>query len=159
MKKENNENLNELLTQFLDADQASRAAADIAAGTQIFAASPAPIPSAVLLATIKYHMAAAQKQRSHRYFVKQIAAAAVIFIVAGMSIVVLLHNRNETRPYASQAFWQELPENSVELQLSQLEQADTDMPLITLEENGNDPSAMSDVTDELDEISGTFWEG
>ena len=52
-----------------------------------------------------------------------------------------------------------MTENGIDVQLTQLEQAEIDAPVITLETNGNDMSAMNDITDELYELEGTFWEG
>jgi hypothetical protein len=157
MKKENNENLSELLAQFLDADQASQAAADIAAGEQIFTANPAPTPSPALLATIRQQMATTSaKHHRARYFTRRIAAAAVILLVLGIGSTML---QRHSLQLASESFWQETTENNIDAQLTQLDQADSDAPVITLEVNGNDMSAINDITDELNEIEGTFWEG
>ena len=157
MKNENSENLNELLAQFLDADQASKAAADIAAGEQIFAANPSPSPSPALLINIRRQMAATGiKRRRVRYFTRRIAAAAVILLVLGIGSTMLQQHGQQL---ASDSFWQETPENSIDTQLTQLDQTENDAPVITLEVNGNDISPMNDITDELNEVEGTFWEG
>lgn len=157
MKNENNENLNELMAQFLNTQEASTAAVDIAAGTRIFDANPAPTPSPALLADIQRQMAAThRKHRRTRYFTRQIAAAAVILLVLGTGIALL----QKTGPQMSgELFWQGTPENNIDAQLTQLEQTESDTPVITLEVNGNDMAAMNDLTDELNEIEGTFWEG
>jgi hypothetical protein len=157
MKNENNKNLSELLAQFFDAEEASKTAADIAAGEQIFAANPAPTPSPALLADIKRQMAAAnRKHRRTRYFTHRIAAAAVILLVLGIGITILQKHSPQA---AGDSFWQGMAENSIEIQLTQLDQTESDTPVITLETNGNEMSAMNDLADELNEIEGTFWEG
>ncbi|MDO8303602.1 MAG: hypothetical protein Q7T18_10200 [Sedimentisphaerales bacterium] len=158
MKKETNENLSELLTQFLDADQASKAANVLAAGEQIFDAHPAPAPSFALIADIKRHMMAAASRKSRRTsrFTKRIAAAAIILLALGAGITLLQKNSSQI---SSVSFWQETPDNSLAVQLTQLDQAENDAPVITLEVNGSDMAPMNDITDELNEIEGTFWEG
>jgi hypothetical protein len=158
MKNKNNENLSELLAHFLDADQASRAAADIAAGERIFDANPAPTPSSALLADIKLRMTAAAHRSHHwtRQLTRRIAAAAVILLVLGTGITLL---QKHSPSLTSESFWQDTLENSIDTQLTQLDSAENDMPVITLEANGNDMSAMNDLTDDLNEIEGTFWEG
>jgi hypothetical protein len=157
MKKENNENLGALFAQFLDAEQAAKAVADIAAGKQIFDANPAPTPSPSLLADITRQMAAkGKKRRWVRYFTRRIAAAAVIFLVLGIAAAMLQRHASQL---TSESFWQGTQENSIDAQLTQLDQAENDAPVITLEVNGTDLSPMNDITDELNEIEGTFWEG
>jgi len=157
MKKENDENLSEILAQFLDADQASSAAAAIAAGEQIFVANPAPKPSSAVLADIRRQMTATStKHRRMRYFTRRIAAAAVILLVLGIGAAMLQRHGTQL---ASDSFWQETLENSLDAQLTQLDQAEIDTPVITLEVNGNDMSAINDIADELNEIEETFWEG
>ena len=158
MKKENNANLSALLAQFLDTDQASKTAADIAAGERIFAANPAPTPSPVLLADIRRQMTTVASRNHHwtRHFTKQIAATAAVFLVLGIGSIIVQRHRSQL---ASESFWQETQESSLDAQLTQLDQAENDAPVITLEVNGNDMSVVNDLTDELNEIEGTFWEG
>jgi hypothetical protein len=157
MKNENKKNLSELLAQFFDADQASKVAADIVEGEQIFTANPAPTPSPSLLADIKRRMAATNaKHRRARHFTRRIAAAAVVLLVLGTGITLL----QRTSPQMSgESFWQGTPENTIDAQLTQLEQAESDAPMITLEVNGSDMPPVSDLTDELNDIERTFWEG
>jgi hypothetical protein len=158
MKNENNKNLRDLLTQFFDGDHASKAADDIAAGEQIFDANPAPTPSPALLVDIRRQMTTTASRKYHwtRHFTKQVAAAAVILLVLGAGIMLLQKHNPQL---ANDSFWQETPENGLDAQLTLLDQAEIDTPVITLEVNGNDMSAMSDLADELNEIEGTFWEG
>jgi hypothetical protein len=76
--------------------------------------------------------------------------------VLGTGITLL----QRTSPQMSgESFWQGTPENTIDAQLTQLEQAESDAPMITLEVNGSDMPPVSDLTDELNDIEGTFWEG
>lgn len=157
MNNENDKTIRELLAQFFDAEGAAKAAADIAAGDQFFAANPAPTPSPALLADIKRQMKAANRRhRRIRHWTHRIAAAAVIFVVLGIGTALLQRYGAQS---ASDSFWQGTMENGIDIQLSQLEQTESDLPVITLEVNGNEMSAMNDMADELYELEKTFWEG
>jgi hypothetical protein len=158
MKRENNENVKELLAKFLNAEEVSKAVDDIAAGERILDANPAPMPSSALLADIKLRMIAVVHRSHHwtRQLTKRIAAAAVIFLVLGTGITLL---QRHSPSLTSESFWQNTMENSLDAQLTQLDSAENDVPVITLEANGNDMSAINDLTNDLNEIEGTFWEG
>jgi hypothetical protein len=159
MKNKNNENLSMLLAQFFDAKEATKVAADIAAGDGIFDTNPAPKPSPALLADIKRQMMAMTYRKHHHwtsFFTRRIAAAAVILLVLGAGITLL---QRHGPSLTSESFWQDTLENSLDAQLFQLESTDNDAPVITLEASGADISAMNDLVDDLDDIQGTFWEG
>jgi hypothetical protein len=161
MKKTNNENLEELLAKFMPAREASKAAEDIAAGERILDSHTAPKPSNALLRDITLRMAAAKKHRQTRlrWEFATTAAAAVIVVCAG---VFLMYERGEITPYTqtSELFWQETLDNKIDTQIVQIDQPENDIPLITFEAGSNsEPAAITIVTDELNEIGETFWEG
>jgi hypothetical protein len=164
--KKKNENLNELLAAFYDGETAWQIADDINAGDRIFGSNPAPEPSAELLADIKQNMfAAAQKNRRQntRFIWQYAAAAAVVIIVFGAGIALLHRPAQRMQTYASESFWQDAlasTENSIESQLADIEYAETDTLLLTLESKGSpEMTAITDISTELDDIDATFWEG
>jgi hypothetical protein len=162
MIKENNENLKELLARFLDAGDASKAAEDIIAGEHILDANPAPQPSPDLLAVIKQRMSAAATGRNRRRFLWECAAAAAAIVVVAWSGMFLLRQPGQTEQVAqlSQFFWQETDDNALESRLSQIEQPDSDTPMITLDTNGSPETVViTDVANEISDIANTFWEG
>jgi hypothetical protein len=164
--KKKNENLNELLARFFDADMVSQIADDFAAGDRIFSSNPAPRPSPELLAVIKANMiAAARKTHRHNYNLiwQCAAAAAVIVIVFGAGITLLHRPTQHMQSYASESFWQDAlssVENRIDSQLADIESAETDTLLLTLESKGSpEMTAITDISNELDDIDATFWEG
>ena len=167
MSERHNENLGELLARFFDDEQASKAAEDLATGQRIFDSHPAPKPSPALLADIKCQIAIAadlnrKRQHAHRFVWRAATAAAAIVVIAWAGIT-LWQNRQQMsqdmQAWADTSFWQETTENSIESKLAQLDDTDADLPVITFEINGNHDMIITDVTDELNEIQETFWEG
>lgn len=167
MKKENNENLQELLAKFLDAREASKAVEDIFAGEHVFNSNPAPEPAPALLKDIKQRMAVAAAGRNGlwtRHFVWQLATAAAAIVVVVWAGMAFLQKSGETGQFnqaqAREAFWQEASDDNIDSKIAQLDQKESGTPIITFETNaGSETMAVSDVTDELDEIGNSFWEG
>jgi hypothetical protein len=165
MKKKNTENIKELLAMFVSDEEARRVEEDIAAGDRIFDSNPAPKPSAAMLADIKTQMAAASLHE-HRHWrhrlVWEFASAAAIVVLAvwaGMALFRTSANNGRFAPL-SESFWIDSSENSIESRISQIERPDADSSLMTLEGTASpESSAVADVTDELNELNGTFWEG
>jgi hypothetical protein len=100
MEEQTRENLNHLLRQFLDPDQAEAAGRDIRAGERLVDAHPAPLPSPDLVARIKGEIGAtlARRHRIVLAFRRSLAAAAVI----AFALIGLL-NRGPTGPTVFQA--------------------------------------------------------
>jgi hypothetical protein len=165
MKNEDNENLKDLLAKFFDAREASEVGEDILAGERIFASNPTPEPSPALLADIKRRMAisaATQKRFSVRPTAWEFAAAAAAIIVLALGGLTLFQKSGQTLQYiqASESFWQETPENALDARITQLEQPESGMLVITLESNvSQETTAIGEIADELNKIKGTFWEG
>jgi hypothetical protein len=165
MKKKNDENLNKLLADFFDAEEAGIAAENIISGENILDSNPAPEPSPALLAVIKHRMATAARARGQHWvprYMWQFAAAAAAIVVVVWAGMALLQKPADTGQLAqaSESFWQEQMDNTIESQIEQFGQMDSDAPLITLEANGShETAAITEMADELTEIGATFWEG
>jgi hypothetical protein len=88
MDDRDQENLNELLTQFFDTEEVRDMMDDVQEANRLFYDHPAPDPDAVLVASIKRDMAAELSSRStrlarHRQF-RRAASVAAIVLIAGL---------------------------------------------------------------------------
>jgi len=94
----NKQNLDELLTAFMDAPKATEAAKDIRAGRRIFADNPAPQPKADVIAAIKSRVStrlrAHHKHLAFRRMIYKTAAVAAIIVVAAMAIKFEDHDKS-----------------------------------------------------------------
>ncbi len=86
----NKQNLDELLTAFMDEPKATEAAKDIRAGRRIFADNPAPQPKADVIAVIKSRVSTRlrehHKHLAFRRMIYKTAAVAAIIVVAAVAI-------------------------------------------------------------------------
>ena len=86
----NKQNLDKLLTAFMDAPQAAETAKDIRAGRRIFADNPAPQPKADVIAAVKSrvstHLRAHHKHQAFRRVIYKTAAVAAIIVVAAVAM-------------------------------------------------------------------------
>jgi hypothetical protein len=167
MKKENNENLNKLLAGFFDAQTASKTAEDIVSGERIFDSNPAPQPAPALLADIKGRMTIAAAGKSRRKMPRLVweltaAAAAIVAVIwAGM---VFIQQSDERGQFAqvSEAFWQDVsdPQTALDSLATMLDEKESITQVFTFESSASgDTTVINDVTNELDEIETSFWEG
>jgi len=83
MKNPAQDNLKELLQQFLDAPAADAAGRDIQAGDELLRAHPAPAPEGRILFAIKAQMAATARRRHRivRLFRGAMATAAAVIVL------------------------------------------------------------------------------
>jgi hypothetical protein len=102
MKKENKEELNQLLARFYDQAEAREAAEDIEAGERIFNSSPAPEPAEAVRWRIKAAMAKAARDKRkisvHRNVYRVLAAAAVIIIMLSVSTRIIDNGSGTIQP-------------------------------------------------------------
>ena len=165
------ENLNELLEKFMDAEQARQAAQDIRQADQLFTQFPAPTPDDELIANIKTQINEKLRQKPNAF--KQItykvlaAAAAVIIITA---VITNSFEKQTPQPpivYASmlpQSIWESddvtVDDQSLATLAAEIEQIEIEMLALQLNENGDSlAEEIEELEMELIEINTDFWKG
>ena len=104
----NKQNLDELLTAFMDAHEAEEAAKDIRAGRRIFADNPAPQPKADVIAAIKSRVSIHLRTHKHQAFRRVIyktAAVAAIIVVAALAIRFAEHDKSVSYNVSAVVMW------------------------------------------------------
>jgi len=172
MNNQTNDNLKDLLGRFMTSEGAEQAAEDIAAGERILGQNPAPAPSEQLVADIRTRLGQRLKKRgsfARTAFRTLTAAAAAIIILAVVRSVIFkrtdvgdVGKGRET--VISAAVWEsnELVKDDTELAIlaDEIEELSIEIFAITLDENGGNGTVdLTELEDELIEISGYFWEG
>jgi hypothetical protein len=171
MMTENTENLDELLSRFLDEHESHVAAEDIRLGENLLASFSVPAPDAAVIEAIKVQielrLRAQQKQRFIRSMAQKIAVAAIIIVVAMAGLKFLVEPGPEVGDVSkvSQEFiWEDESEPAGDEQLAvltaQIDEVEADMLAIRLGENGGESNLLlTDLEMEMIEINGDFWKG
>jgi len=166
---ENNENLNELLSRFLDERQTHEAAEDIRAGEKLLASFPVPACDQAVINSIKeqikVHLEARKRQKLARSMFYRVAVAAVIIVlaIAGVKFSPEHQSERATAGKTGQSFiWDD--ESGTDEQLTaltdQIDEIEASMLAIRLGEKGAEGSTiLTDLEMEMSEINGNFWKG
>ena len=165
MNNLNDENLRELLEQFMDPEQAQMHIDDIERGEQVLREHSAPEPDDMLLANIKAqialhvlpHRTTAYKRIAYR--VAAVAAAVIILAVVWTS----LFNEHPVRdleqpvPYASVFPWDH---HDSAVFNTRLEQIENDLQNLEMgDEDVDNDRAITELEITVTEIAGDFWKG
>ena len=165
MNDQNQENLKELLEQFMNPEQARMHLEDIEQGEQILRENPAPEPDDMLLANIKAqialhvlpHRATAYKRIAYR--VAAVAAAAIVLATVWTSLFNEHPVFEPPRPvqYASVFPWDHYDSAVFNTELELIE---NDLRILELgEEDRDSERAVTELEIEVIEIAGDFWKG
>jgi hypothetical protein len=161
----NQENLRELLEQFMGPEQARMHLEDIERGEQILREHPAPEPDDMLLANIKAeialhilpHRATIYKRIAYR--VAAVAAAVIILAVVWTSLLNERPIPEPQRPvqYASVFPWDH---HDSAVFNTRLEQIENDLQAIEMgDEDTDNDSAVTELEIKVTEYAGDFWKG
>ncbi len=104
----NKQNLDELLTAFMDETKAAEAAKDIRVGERIFAGNPAPQPKADVIAAVKSRVSThlrTHKRQTFRRVIYKTAAVAAIIVVAAVAIRFGEHNKIGLANVSPEVMW------------------------------------------------------
>ena len=165
---ENNENLNELLSRFLDERRTHEAAEDIRAGEKLLASFSAPACDQAVINSIKeqieVHLEARKKQKLVRSMFCRVAACAVIIVlaIAGVKFFPEPKHEQATVGKAGPDFiWDDGSGTGSDKQLAaQIDEIQASMLAIRLGENGvKDGTLLTELEVEMSEINGDFWKG
>jgi len=164
---ENNENLNELLSRFLDERRTNEAAEDIRAGEKLLASFWAPAPDQAVINSIKeqieVHLEARKKQKLARSMFYRVAVAAVIIVLAIAGVKFFPEHQSErtTAGKTSRDFiWDDEGGNGITALTDQIDEIEASMLAIRLGEKGAEGSTiLTDLEMEMSEINGNFWKG
>lgn len=168
---ENNENLNELLSRFLDERQTHEAAEDIRAGEKLLASFSAPACDQDVINSIKaqieVHLEARKRQKLVRSMFYRVAVAAVIIVlaIAGVKFFPEPKREQATVNKVGQGFiWDDEIGTGSDEQLTaltaQIDEIEASMLAIRLDENGTEGGMiLTDLEMEMSEINGDFWKG
>lgn len=165
MNDRNQENLKELLEQFMGSEQARMRLEDIERGEQILREHPAPEPDDMLLANIKAqialhvlpHRATAFKWISYR--VAAVAAAAIVLAAVWTSLFNehTIPRSQQPVEYASVFPWDH---HDSAVFNTRLEQIENDLQALEMgDEDVDNDSAITELEIKVTEIAGDFWKG
>lgn len=169
----NDEQLKELLGDFFSFDQAQQAFDEIKAGDRLTGRFPSPQPDAELIFDIKSKIAdtlARKRKNAFRMVVYKVAAvAAVLFVIAGLSVKMFDKNQNGTEKLITasiipKAIWETVDIIADDANLAtftaEIEQIELELMAVRVNENGgNGFDVISEIEQELIEVNTTFWEG
>jgi hypothetical protein len=173
MRETNEENLEELLGQFLGAAQAKDAAGDIADGERIFGQFPAPLPQAAVIGDIKARISEAvarKKAAASRWQVLRFAAAAAVFVVLATVTIQLWRQGTSHGPVLAsgsvvpRVIWdgEDIVADDAELATIAAEMEQIEGEILALEDGENGSDSYDDILElesELVAMEGDFWKG
>jgi hypothetical protein len=174
MENQNEENLEQLLGRFLDAEQARKAADEIKQGDKLFALHPAPEPDKRLIASIKGRVAArlsrsqAAGYKAKAYKIAAVAAAIIILSLVGLQF--FKQSRPEpgiertTVAESSHETWSGWDETDADVELADLteeiDQIEGNILALRLgEQDSVNGTVLVDIETEMVEIDNFFWKG
>ena len=169
MNDRNQENLRELLEQFMGPEEARMHLEDIERGEQILREHPAPEPDEMLLANIKAEIAMclpARKATLHRRIFFETAAVAASFIIlAFVGLSLFKTTSNEIRPpIISAAIWDSKDITTDDMELAgynvELEQLENELQNLQSSDEGLEVAsagALTELETNLMEIDSGFW--
>ena len=168
---ENNENLDELLSRFLDEHESHVAAEDIHRGEDLLASFSTPAPDAAVIEAIKaqieLRLRVKQKRRFIRSMAQKIAVAAIIIVLAMAGLKFLVEPEPKVKgvgKVSREFIWEDESEPGGDEQLAvltaQIDEVEADILAIRLgEDGGENDSLLTDLEMEMIEINGDFWKG
>jgi hypothetical protein len=168
---ENSENLNELLSRFLDERQTHEAAEDIRAGEKLLASFSAPACDQAVINSIKeqieVRLEARKRQKLVRSMFYRVAVAAVIIVLAIAGVKFFPGPKREqvaVGKVGQDFIWDDESGTGSDEQLTalaaQIDEIEASMLAIRLGENGAEGGTiLTDLEVEMSEINGDFWKG
>jgi len=173
MVSRNKENLEDLFSRFLSAQEARQSAEDVRKGEDLLRQCPAPEPDRRVVADIKAQVAQAlQRPKTNnlkRVVYKAAAVAAAVVILATISVKLSqksngVRNRRFAASIIPQAIWESndiaLDDPDLAALTAQLEQIEEEVLAVQLNGNGgNGPADLEELEIELIEIDSDFWKG
>ncbi|MGA2172428.1 MAG: hypothetical protein ABSG82_05375 [Sedimentisphaerales bacterium] len=173
MNNSADENLRELLSGFMDAEAAGRAAEEIESGDELLRAHPAPQPSEAFLAEIKKKMSAATGRRQTitlRRRILAVAAAAAVIVAVSAVTLKFFEKQPVTQTTAQYAaaipakIWESnditADDADIVVLAAEVGTIENELSGVQLNDNsGNGSGAVGDLEMELIETNGDFWKG
>jgi hypothetical protein len=165
---ENNENIDELLSRFLDSSQMHKAAEDIRLGEELLESFSAPLPAKSVTdgikAQIQVHLHTLRRRRVVRSMFYRVAVAAVFVVLAFAGARYLTEPDRKATGVATAAYASIWDDESGDKQLAtltaQVSEIEADMLAIRLGDSGTESSSLlTDLEVEMTEINGDFWKG
>jgi hypothetical protein len=174
MKKQNDENLEELLGKFLGTEEARKAAGEIRQGEELFARHPAPELDERQIASIKAQISARLSKpgktiSTARVF--KIAGLAAAIIILGWVVVLFFElSRPEPRiertvavegTYGTWSDWDEADaDDEITGLTEEIDQIENSIFALRLgEQDGANGAVLADIETEMVEIDNFFWKG
>jgi len=167
MSNKSDENLREVVGRFVPACDAEAFIEDIEKGSKILEQNPAPAPDARLTDSIKADLARSLGRRKQilRAWRAAVSAAAAVIVVVSILAVQVFHTAHEP-PIAimSAKIWESRDLSADDPQLAlfteQLDQIESEFVALQLGEGAaNGTFDLTEVEEELLEISNSFWKG
>ncbi len=168
---ENYENLDELLSRFLDKHQIHEADEDIRLGEELLASFGGPAPDKAVIDGIKtqieVHLRVRRKRRLVRSMFYRVAVAAVIVVLAIAGARFFTQPERKATGVASAAYasiWDDENGPAGDEQLAalttEIDEIEASMLAIRLGEDGaGGDTLLTDLEVEMTEINGDFWKG
>ena len=168
---ENYENLDEILSRFLDKHQIHEAAEDIRLGEELLASFGGPAPDKAVIDGIKtqieVHLRVRRKRRLVRSMFYRVAVAAVIVVLAKSGARFFTQPERKATGVASAAYasiWDDENGPAGDEQLAalttEIDEIEASMLAIRLGEDGaGGDTLLTDLEVEMTEINGDFWKG
>ncbi len=174
MKKQNDENLEQLLEKFLGTEEAQKAAKEIRQGEELFAQHPAPELDERQLASLKAQISArlskprATFSAARVFKIAGVAAAVIIFGWVGLQFFEL--SRPEPRIERTVAVegvrrtWSGWDETEVDTEMAglveEIDQIESSIFALRLgEQDSANGTILADIETEMVEIDNVFWKG
>lgn len=162
---ENNENLNDLLSNFFDDQQRAELRNNIRLGDELFEANPAASPSAELIDSIKQRISSRLTMRRYLLLAAKtfkITAAAVIVIFLAVNVKLFVRTDTSILSPLVASLWEDETRDSstISILAAEMEDVESDMLNIRLNEYNNTVgSDVDDLEEEIIELCGDFWKG
>ena len=157
---ENRENLKELLSSIAGREEAAQMAEDIAAGDAIIDQFDAPMPDAAVLSGIKKQIASQLWMKKRRRFVRRTSEAAVaaVLVIGVLLGALIMQKGPEPAMAMNLSIWGEATDDMTvsdpeyALLVSELEEIESSLLTIRLDENDSEEDVLYDIEMELLEM-------
>lgn len=167
-----NENLEQLLRQFVDQTQTQQMAEDIRHADNLFDANPVPSVSRDTIARVKQNVHHELKHAKHAVFKWVATAGLAAILLMGLQTMLTTHRAEITKsPAQSQPIVQNTPSRSNAFYLSDRPAAEMENEMIRLQDAMQDLGAapyepvnpvqinLNQIENELTSDSTDFWKG
>ena len=165
--KNDNENLEELLSGLLNETEAAKAMSDIKTGDAVLAGSISPSPDEAVVRGIKRQIKNRLWLSKRRRFVRRTSEAVVaaVLVIGVLIGLVITQSRHDGGTALNLNIWEDSTLEEIEINpeyallVGEIEEIEASLLSIRLDEDSSEYDDLLEIEMEMLEMEGNFWKG